>query len=433
MLPFTNVHMHIFNTDCAPQRFFRVLSLGWGNAFASLLKSALDSKSGRAVVDRLARMSNPDTRRKLARYLAFMQVGGQSSQLEIFEQALAVGRQFDPSVRMVGLTLNMDYMDSPSDVRKSYETQLEEVRNIRRYYPRNFFPFLGIDPYHKTGIELKEWAQQNFESGFLRKGVALPYFFGIKLYPAHGFFPFDRGLEELYAYAEEYNLPVISHCTRSGSMYIGNDIQNRISRFPTFLNQAGTLPEAKACQRILDRIHRFYDAELVKNNPLGNNSQACDLFSHPENYIPVLEKFPNLKVCLAHMGGLTEFLDDQCAGKEVARLRKLEENGKWLDIIRQMMQTYPNLYTDISYTLSGFDSEPILKTFIDFLGNPADPHALGKRVLFGTDFFMTEQEKQESDLYSLLLRNEKLKPWITELTRNNPARFLSNLTPYIGM
>lgn len=431
--PLTNVHIHIFNTDCAPQRFFRVLSLGYGNVFASALKSALDSKAGRSIVNRLAGMFNTETQRKVARYISFMRVGGLGSQQEIFEQALAIGKKFDPSIRMIALTLNMDHMDSERDVRKSFETQLEEVRNIRRYYPRNFFPFLGIDPYHKAGIELKEWAQHNFESGFLRNGEALPYFFGIKLYPAHGFFPFDRALEELYAYAEEYNLPIISHCTRSGSMYIGDDIEDRIPKFPLFLNPTGSKREKEATQRIHSRIQRFYKAELIKNNALGNNDQACDLFSHPENFIPVLEKFPNLKVCLAHMGGLTEFLEYTAVPKDIQRQRDLEQNGKWLDLIQTMMRTYPNLYTDISYTLSGFDQPAILNTLGQFLGDPADPQALGKRVLFGTDFFMTEQEKKESDLYALLIHHDKLKPWMDDLTRHNPARFLSNMNPYIGM
>jgi predicted TIM-barrel fold metal-dependent hydrolase len=383
------------------------------------------------MINTLYRLTDQAAQKKLARYLSFMQVGGKSSQREIFELALEIGKHHDPAIRLVALTLNMDHMDSIKDVRKSFETQLEEIRDIKRYYPDHFFPFLGVDPYHKSGKDLKEWAQKNLEYGFLRGDKPYPYFYGIKIYPAHGFFPFDRKLEQLYGFAEMYDIPIMTHCTRSGSMYIGDNIQDRIMKNPSMILPAGNQRAVDAGKKILERIERFYQAGLVRNNSLGNNINACNLFSHPENYIPVLEKFPGLKLCLAHMGGTTEFLPDEKVSENVKKLRKLEQSGKWLDVIRNMMHQYPNLYTDVSYTLSDFDKKDIVDLLIGFLGDPNNPNALGHRVLFGTDYFMTEQEKKELDLYAILLNNDRLNPWADLLTRVNPARYMSNITDYV--
>jgi len=138
------------------------------------------------------------------------------------------------------------------------------------------------------------------------------------------------------------------------------------------------------------------------------------------------------------MGGTTEFVDaerDKVTAKEAKSLiskegqalRKLEEGELWVDIIARMMRQYPQLYTDVSYSVSDFDKEAIVRKLIAFLGDPSDEDALGRRVLFGTDFFMTEQEKQEVDLYRLMLGNERLKPWLAFMTRENPANYLSNI------
>jgi predicted TIM-barrel fold metal-dependent hydrolase len=437
--PFTNVHMHVFNTDCAPERFFRVLSSGFVNPLAGRIKGLIESRAGRALLKSLHRMmGSRDEQRRMARLLSFVQIGSKNSQLEIFQLALEAANQFDSSARLVGLTMNMDYMDSHQHLRKSFETQLEEVRDIKRYYPDRFFPFLGVDPRHRSGRELRDWVQRNFEAGFKHRGRAYPYFYGIKLYPAQGFFPFDPRLEETLAFAEEHDIPIMTHCTRGGSIYVGDNIQSLVPRQPLMIDRAGNQAIEAARVRAYERIACYYEAGHVKNNRYGLNGAACDLFSHPDNYTPLLEAFPRLKICLAHMGGTTEFVDAEkdklttkeaksLISKEGQALRKLEGGTLWVDIIARMMRQYPQLYTDVSYSVSDFDKEVVIEKLTAFLGDPADEDALGRRVLFGTDFFMTEQEKQEVDLYRLMLGNERLKPWLAFMTRENPANYLSNI------
>jgi len=392
-----------------------------------LFKTVVDSRPGRWVINGLFKAwysRSPDKRGEIDKYIAFLKIGTDATQMEIFEAAYEVGKAIDPNIRLVGLTMDMDYMDSqPSKKQISFVTQLEEVKLIKRYYPKNFFPFLGIDPRHKAGVDLVNWAKPYFQSGVVRDNVVYPYFCGLKLYPALGFFPFDLRLMELYAYAEENGLPVMSHCTRVGSQYIGDFIESLIPDEPAMIGSANGNAAIDAMQSsVVGRIAAYKQRAWVKSNRQGKNDLACDLFSHPENYIPLLEVFPKLKLCLAHMGGSSEVI-----GSTSGDLREIRQVDplSWFRHIEAMMKKYPNLYTDISYTLSDFkDHKGSVLQAVNSLLNAKDDQGelLGQRVLFGTDFFMTEQENRESELYAMT--NKNLAAWWDIIGRVNTQKFL---------
>jgi len=429
MLPFTNIHTHVFTSSCVPDRFLMILPVGVVRRFPNKIKSVLDSKLGRWLIRWLADWGEEkknNRRKEFDKYVAFVDVAVQSTQLEVFQRAFEAGKIYDHAVRIVGLTMNMDHMDSlPSQNQISFETQLEEVKDIKRYYPANFFPFLGIDPRHKSGVDLVSWARPYFETGVLHKdtGRVFPFFSGIKLYPALGFFPFDPRLEELYKYAEKNQLPVMTHCTRVGTQYIGTKIESLIPESPAMISIANNNNFAKARNSINARISKFYEKGWVKNSDRGENDRACDLFGHPENYVPLLVKFPNLKLCLAHMGGSNEILDAPNKG-ELAEIREVDTPG-WFERVTSMMKEYPNLYTDISYTLSDFEDTTgvVFQRFTSFLvEQDRNGRPLSERVMFGTDFFMTEMEKREAELYFNTQRN--LRRWFDDFARINPQKFL---------
>ena len=429
-LPFTNIHTHVFTSECVPDRFLRILPIPMVRKAPRIVKGIIDSKIGRGIIHGLFKAlskKNSDKRGELDKYIAFLDVGTDTSQLEVFRTALAAGISFDPAVRIIGLTMNMDYMDSqPSKKQISFETQLEEVKGIKRYYPANFFPFLGIDPRHRAGMDLVNFAKPYFESGVSSPvGKIYPYFSGIKLYPALGFFPFDPRLEEIYRYAEQHQLPVMTHCTRVGSQYIGNQIENLIPDSPPMLNMAGNQDIKDSVEK---RIKAYKENSWIKNSKIGNNDLACDLFGHPENYIPVLKMFPKLKFCLAHMGGSNEVIKSMDG--DLAKIRQVDPLS-WFEHIKIMMKNYPNLYTDISYTLSDFKdtNSKVFQETLNFLGtlvnsnDPVNKIRFGDRVLFGTDFFMTEQERREPELYAITKQN--LATWWDTLGRQNTQQYLN--------
>ncbi len=434
--PFTNTHLHVFNSACAPDRFLLILPMRFVRRIPKATKKLIDSKVGRFLIRLLYNIGSrkdSNSRKEFDKYISFLDVGTSNSQTAVFKMALTVGQQYDSAVRIVGLTLNMDHMDNVSKPKKGIDTQLEEVKEIKRHYPSNFFPFLGVDPRHKSGADLLNWSKQYFETGVSNAatGVACPFFCGIKLYPALGFFPFDPKLDDLYRYAEQQQIPVMTHCTRVGSQYIGEEIENLIPPKPAMILPA-TNPNASlaAQQSIERRIALFSVNGWIKNSKRGENDRACDLFGHPENYITLLETYPNLKLCLAHMGGTDEILDpptgtDLDRGeRELAEIRAVDRPS-WFERIREMMITYPNLYTDISYTLSDFkdvNTEVFRRVtnFFNTLDNQGRP--LSERVLFGTDFFMTEREKRESELYADA--RVSLAPWWDTFSRVNPKKFI---------
>jgi uncharacterized protein len=426
-LPLTNVHTHVFNSPCAPDRFLMILPVGIVRRFPGLIKNMIDSRKGRSVIHGLYNLFqwNDSKRSEVDKYTSFLDVGTESSQLEIFQRTFEVARRYDTHARIVGLTMNMDFMDSqPSKNQISFTTQLEQIKDIKRYYPANFFPFLGIDPRHKSGSGMVDFIRPYFETGVTdpATGKVYPFFAGLKLYPALGFFPFDQRLDELYRYAEEHEIPVMTHCTRVGSQYIGAQIEGLIPMDPPMIpvTQSDEIPRVK--KAIADRISTYYEKGWIKNSNLGKNDLACDLFGHPDNYIPLLIKYPKLKICLAHMGGSNEII--QSNDGDLAEIRKVDPID-WFTLIKTMMGVYPNMYTDISYTLSDFGdkSGKVFQNVSAFLGQTDSwSRPFSERVLFGTDFFMTEQEKREPILYADTQKN--LSPWFDLLARSNPQKFL---------
>ena len=64
----------------------------------------------------------------------------------------------------------------------------------------------------------------------------------------------------------------------------------------------------------------------------------------------------------------------------------------WFDQITGLMMKYKSVYTDVSYTLH--DESLHQKIFDEALDLN-----YGDRIMFGTDFFMTEKNKKEYDTY----------------------------------
>ena len=432
--PFTNIHTHVFNSACAPDRFLRVIPSSFVRKHSEKIKNSLDSKISYKLLNGFGKIlskKNSVKRGMFEKMISFLDIGTEREQGDILEIAMQSLNQHHSKTdncppRLVALSLDMDYMDSvPSTHMKSFQTQLEELRNLKRYYPDQLFLFLGIDPRNKKGNQLLQWARKYFETGIEKDGIVYPYFCGIKLYPALGFFPFDPALDELYAYCEKNRIPVMTHCTRVGSLYIGDSIEEYIPDEPEMISNENSIPTEIAKKEIIERIKRYKNAGWIKNNTKGENDLACDLFCHPQNYIPLLEKYPRLKICLAHLGGSNEILNaeiEKTAGTDLSQIRKTD-GYNWFESIKTYMINYPQLYSDISYTLSSFDEKKVLQKVVELLEtNDKNGNSLGNRILFGTDFFMTEQEKKESELFEIARR--QLHAYFDKMSTENNQRFL---------
>jgi uncharacterized protein len=323
-------------------------------------------------------------------------MGLHETQERIFREMRKAYSPFGPEVRFIALTLNMDHMGPWPSSHGRIADQLAEVERLRMHYPDVFFPFVGVDPRHLGGQELVEWVAEKVE----RRA-----FFGIKLYPALGFFPFDKRLDALYAWAEKHQVPVMTHCTRHGVYYLGRMADVLLDLEPEGLNPAGTdMPD------IHKRIARFRKAKLTWND----TQYGCNIFTHPQNYRPVLEKYPRLKICLAHFGG-----DDEMLGaKQKIHNDGVDPDSWYLEVLRLLQdQRWPNVYTDISYTLFNHKVYDRLRTHID------GPE--GDRILFGTDFYMTLKEAPEENLLQRCVEELTMERF-KKVAKGNADRYLSN-------
>ncbi len=424
--PLINIHTHIFNSKCAPPTFLKTQNLKVTRRFPETMMSVLETGFVRRSLKWISKtFVNSRAEQKMQyRMIAFLDIGLAETQEKILDQELEAARQFDNNARTVVLTLNMDYIDDCLPP-MPYSTQIEDIMRMKRQRPDEVFPFLSIDPRHLSGTDGLNWVKPKFETGEIKDNVIYPYFSGLKLYPALGYFPFDKRMDEIFAYAEKYQIPVMTHCTRVGSLYIGPSIESLIPYNIASLLSAGLVQSVAVTTAIVEiqkRIADYYAHEgWIKNSKKGDNDKACDLFSHPQNYVLLMEKYPKLKLCLAHMGGDTEMkiIDDDADGSYARNIDK----PMWFERIKSMMIQYPNMYTDISYTLSALGHADILFKLLDlFKTADIQGQPLVNRVLFGTDFYMTQKEDKEYDLISLA--REKLAPYWEQLTITNNYNYL---------
>ena len=380
-----NAHTHIFNGKFAPDYFFKVALPKWLHGWAEEIKSILEGKRMRWLIRGLSRARGKSN---MQRYLNFMETGMEESQGDVFAKLRNAYTALGSDTRYIALTLNMDYMGLSDSKHARIEDQLKEMEELRRDHPDHLFPFVCVDPRHKQGQALVDWVEPMIKD--LR-------FFGIKMYPALGFFPCDPRLTELYAWAAKNQVPIMTHCTRAGVFYTGrlrevvpNDTAPCLATDDTNTTFDPALVEINA------RLKEYITNPFT--NGKGQSKYGCNLFLNPRNFIPVLNRFKDLKVCFAHFGG-----DDEIMGVKQELTAKGIDRDNFHTLIKSLMAAYPNVYTDISYTLFNTKNEvydPIIASI--------DSEAIGKRVLFGTDYYMTLQEDTELNLWQHC--QTKLKP-----------------------
>jgi uncharacterized protein len=398
---YINCHTHSFSPGCAPKD---ILQLGTklGDNGASLLESLLRTKLGQKLLSFNYRNN------MVERYAEFLKIGTMATQRAVFEHNL---KGYDNSwlagTKFVVLTMDMDYMTDPENKpNMDFDAQLEEVKILKQTYPDRIFPFLGIDPRNPRNLDFSNNVQRLFET---------KTFSGIKLYPSQGFFPFDPRLDIVYNYAEANNIPIMTHCTRSGSFYIGRNVKQLIPDRPASLN-----PSHPAMQAIYKRISLYKN---TTDKTFTSNARICNVFLHPENYLPVLDKYKNLKLCFAHLGGVMEVTALHNTNKKELKLFKelmAFENAtkSWYEIIRdEILNVYTNTYSDISYTLSSKQAMQLVNADLTAKKLPED------KILFGTDYFMVEREMYEQS--AIAVAQQTISPeYFNKMIVDNNKKYL---------
>jgi len=260
-------------------------------------------------------------------------------------------------------------------------------------------------------------------------------FSGFKIYPALGYFPFDKDLLNYMQYASEKHIPIITHCSKGPVFYRGKK-KTEWNYHPIF-NKFGKEGENEDCESLKLQGYK--------------NSKFTSYFSHPLNYHCLLNKdllniyleknkinkdynFSDLKICLAHFGGEEEiqkyfnnlYADyEKVLGYDTGKStldhnnrHQIWYNASWFKVILDLMKAYPNnVYTDISYTLNNFDLIPLIKDIIKH-------HQINNQILFGTDFYMVSQERSEKEIVHTY-RGALGEELFNQIAYENPKRFLN--------
>jgi predicted TIM-barrel fold metal-dependent hydrolase len=299
----------------------------------------------------------------------------------------------------VFLTMDMEYMGAGLP-KTLFEKQISELEDIKRKpdWRNIIYPFIFCDPRRLKPSHPRELGVGNDFTGdvFLQKLQQLirdETFQGIKLYPALGYYPFDKRMKPVYDFALKHNVPFITHCS-VGAVHFKYDL------------------EAAEC----------YHPILHKQLPHDKPKLFQQYFTHPLNFECLLNRdllktfwgddapdYSQLKICMGHWGSGEEwhnFFENAWVEthfrKMTAEYPSLElenwqtgenkvYNFSWFTIICDLMRRYPNVYADISYTLQDASLLPLLKMILE-----ADDK-IRTRVLFGTDFYMVSKDISERE------------------------------------
>jgi predicted TIM-barrel fold metal-dependent hydrolase len=159
-----------------------------------------------------------------------------------------------------------------------------------------------------------------------------------------GYFPADARLDPIFRICAEKNIPVLTHC--------GGESVSTFEREIEVVNENGR--------------HTFKipgDTRVMRARYLNN----------PEAWKPVLAKYPNLKINLAHFGGANFWQNHHDTGHTDPRIKT---------IIEMICDPKLNVYTDFSFNVVDGDVFPALKKEMDAVAQLKD------RVMFGTDYWV---------------------------------------------
>lgn len=271
-----------------------------------------------------------------------------------------VSGYYPRGTRFVVLPMDMAFMKRGAPP-KDIEAQHDELADLASKSDGAIIPFAAIDPRNPRALdELKRCRDMGFR--------------GVKIYPPLGYPPSHEVLlKHIYPFCIENNLPVMGHCSRGG----------------------------------------------VRERDLSDQMQAQ--LAGPTAYRDVLKAFPELRVCLAHFGGNQDWNDylgppHRSPGKERDEFRRENWLAQILDMIRG--GEYPNLWTDISYTAFDFEQNvPALSVFMS-------DHTVLNRVLFGSDFYMTEASGVSERRVAIELRHGIGDEKFRAISNVNPPRYL---------
>ncbi len=290
--------------------------------------------------------------------------------------------------------ISEDLIYGSKPIRKPIAQQVTDVFNgIATYVQRTphflfeIYPFLGLNTNGYELQDLKRLLDKYFKD-YKRSQQALcanmgaftgdidtmgsNFFAGIKVYPPLGFDPWpEQGegwkekrekVEWLYGYCCERKIPITTHCNDGG--FVVDSLFVTLRR------------------------------------------------ATPEKWMKVLERFPALRLNLAHMGD------------EKSVFSRYKTGRPWTDIVLELAAKYENVYTDFSCMEFKDSDYAKLQKLIERKSVEAH-YDLSRKILFGSDFMINLQWIDSYNRYlNLFCATKQLKENKHLYCAANPERFL---------
>lgn len=263
---------------------------------------------------------------------------------------------------------------------KSISSRIDELIELRAS-GASILPFFCCDPRRVMAKNENE----NLYHLLARAFELNNSFHGIKLYPALGYLPSDYRLWPIYKVCEQYGIPIVTHC---GGEIISTDQTD---------------------------LHVFdFDREICIKGV--NRFQVAYQLNNPKWWRKVLLDFPNLKLNFAHFGGDNTW-------EYTLKSKMVNDDQFRKDTIIEFMRKYKNVYADVSYTFASEKIHNNLFTYIKLIPFLQD------RILFGTDFWVVNKEKdliKAQELFFNKVVSNLGYHVLDKFTKINPISFLSS-------
>ncbi len=373
-----------------------------------------------------------------------------------------------------------------------FEHQIEVLHLMAKLWPGQIMPFCPYDPRRPDCLD------------HVKKALDTQAYVGVKLYARCGWMPYDNDilhgkkvgkilddrLDEFYTYVTANDIPILNHTSPTGHPAEGALV------FPWRMTPDASDTDREEAQAFSPvpypptnwvKPDRFVKGRTKKQKSIDKmtyelNSYAyyClydQLTTSPYSWETVLEKYPKLRLCLAHFGSKLGVyahprykVDSQAAREDCETLLiknpmiagasghrtfkdyfkkgaifnrnddhaqeaadTLFANGtdwaNWVDKwetaypddwntrITKLVTKYDNVYADLSFITGNGDSicDIIGPLFEDALNQRADAGRLFDKCMIGTDWYMTELAGlSPCDFWRLVQKACKIEPALFE-------------------
>jgi len=286
--------------------------------------------------------------------MEFAHIGGYDGET-IYQQDMETGKIF---YKKYGQPVYLD--DDTVLMFKDWRRQISDVEAAVASNPLRLFPLFSYDPRRYRLPNEKTPGDKGcaaWDKPFAHivgcedsiSGINKVWL-GFCMNPFLGFRPFDEYCEHLprfYKKCVDGDIPILANCVPGG--FIAHDVDCYQDELDERIDKCKERHEIilkeglSSCQNKALSSYTYYSKEHVVDDKYESLNHFYMNYGHPRNWIPVLEYFPSLRVCLSGFGGNSEWLRAGWIGSGASLPTRL-----WPRCIIKLAAKYENVYADLS-------------------------------------------------------------------------------------